>query len=50
VLLGTAAQIAERIRGLNERFGITRWTVFGNHPQLPPGETFAPVLERLADA
>ena len=50
VLLGSAPQITERIRGLNERFGITRWTVFGNHPQLPPGETFVPVLERLADA
>lgn len=46
-LLGTAEEIAEQIHGDARRFGITRWTIFGDRPGLAPAEAFGPVLELL---
>jgi probable F420-dependent oxidoreductase len=48
VLLGTPEEIAAQLREHHDRFGITRWTVFGDRPDLPPAEALVPVLERLA--
>ena len=47
VLLGTAAEIAAQLREHHERFGITRWVVFGDRPGLAPAEELVPVLELL---
>lgn len=48
VLIGTAASIAERLRELNERFGVTSVTVFANRPDSDQSErTMAPVIEIL---
>ena len=47
VLLGTANEIATQLREHHARFGITRWTVFGDRPDLQPAETLVPVLELL---
>lgn len=48
VLIGTAEQIAEQVLEHNRRFGITRWTIFGDRSDLPSAEEFVPVLELLA--
>lgn len=48
VLLGTAQEIANQLHEQHARFGITRWTVFGDRPDLQPAETLVPVLELLA--
>ena len=50
VLLGTPDEIAAQLREHHARFGITRWTVFGDRPGLQPAETLVPVLEILAAA
>lgn len=47
-LLGTADEIAARLRDHHERFGISRWTVFADRPDLARAEALVPVLERLA--
>ena len=48
VLLGPSEAVADQMRTDQERFGITRWTIFGDRPGLAPAEAFRPVLERLA--
>ena len=48
VLLGTTDEIATQIREQHEQLGITRWTVFGDRPDVASFETLAPVLELLA--
>jgi probable F420-dependent oxidoreductase len=48
VLLGTPDEIAAQLRDHHRRFGITRWTVFGDRPDLAPAETLVPLLELLA--
>lgn len=47
VLLGTPDEIAEQIDADARRFGISRWTVFGDRPGLAPTEAFIPVLDLL---
>ena len=48
VLIGSAASIADRLRELEERLGVTSVTVFANRPQSDQTErTMEPVLERL---
>jgi len=47
VLLGTPDEIAEQIEADARRFGISRWTVFGDRPGLAPAEAFIPVLDLL---
>jgi probable F420-dependent oxidoreductase len=47
VLLGTADEIADRLREHHERFGIARWVIFSDRPDLAPAESLVPVLERL---
>jgi probable F420-dependent oxidoreductase len=47
VLLGTAAEIAKQIREHHARFGLTRWTVFADRPDLQRAEELVPVLELL---
>lgn len=50
ILIGTKAEIGTQMRERHERLGITRWTLFGDHPggQPPCLETFAPIAESLA--
>jgi alkanesulfonate monooxygenase SsuD/methylene tetrahydromethanopterin reductase-like flavin-dependent oxidoreductase (luciferase family) len=50
VLVGSAREIADRLRELHELLGIVRWTVFGNRSDLQPADAFVPVLELLAEA
>lgn len=47
VLLGTAAEIADQLRGRSERFGVRRWTILSGTPGHPPPETLAPVVDRV---
>jgi probable F420-dependent oxidoreductase len=47
VLIGTASEIAAQLLEHHGRFGITRWTIFADRPDLQPGEQFAPVLREL---
>ena len=48
VLVGSATGIAERLRELNERLGITSVTVFGHRPHTDQTETtMAPVIDAL---
>jgi probable F420-dependent oxidoreductase len=47
VLVGTAEEIAEQLHRDNERFGITRWTIFADRPDLQAAEALLPVLELL---
>ena len=47
VLLGTADEIATQPREQHDRFGIARWTIFADRPDLPSAETLVPVLDRL---
>ena len=48
VLIGSAASIAERLRDLHERLGVTSVTVFANRPQSDQTErTMAPVIDLL---
>lgn len=49
VLIGSPGEIAGQLRDHHQRFGITRWTIFADRPDLQPGETLAPVLRELAD-
>jgi probable F420-dependent oxidoreductase len=48
VLIGTAEEIAAQLREHCERFGLTRWTVFADRPDLQPAEALEPVLGGLA--
>jgi probable F420-dependent oxidoreductase len=48
VLIGAAEEIAAQLHGLRERLGLTRWTVFGDRPDLQPADALVPVLELLA--
>jgi len=48
-LFGTPEEIAEQLHGDARRFGISRWTIFGDRPGLAPAGAFKPVLELLAD-
>ncbi len=49
VLIGSAPSIAERLRELNERLGVTSITVFANRPQSNQTErTMEPILSELA--
>lgn len=48
VLIGTAAEIADQLRTQYERFGITRSTVFADHPKLQPADALVPVVRMLA--
>ncbi|HWN22332.1 MAG TPA: LLM class flavin-dependent oxidoreductase, partial [Gaiellaceae bacterium] len=47
VLIGTAEQIAAQARSHHQTFGITRWTIFADHPDLQPAEALAPVISAL---
>lgn len=47
VLLGTPGEIADQLRSDHRRLGITRWTIFGDRPDLQPAQTLVPVLELL---
>jgi alkanesulfonate monooxygenase SsuD/methylene tetrahydromethanopterin reductase-like flavin-dependent oxidoreductase (luciferase family) len=49
-LLGTPAEIATQLREDHDRFGITRWTVFADRPEVQPAEALSPVLELLGPA
>lgn len=48
VLIGSPTEIAAQLRDHNERFGISRWTIFADRPDLQPGEQLAPVLREVA--
>jgi probable F420-dependent oxidoreductase len=48
VLIGTTEEIAAQMRSHNQAFGITRWTIFADHPELQPAESLAPVIPALA--
>lgn len=48
VLIGTAEEIAAQLRSHHEAFGITRWTIFADHPELQPAETLGPVISAVA--
>lgn len=50
VLIGTASEIAAQLLDHHDRFGVTRWTIFADRPDLQPGEQFAAVLRELNDA
>jgi alkanesulfonate monooxygenase SsuD/methylene tetrahydromethanopterin reductase-like flavin-dependent oxidoreductase (luciferase family) len=50
VLIGTPDEIAAQLREQHERYGITRWTIFADRPDLEPAESLVPVLRRLAGA
>jgi probable F420-dependent oxidoreductase len=47
VLIGSPTEIAEQLRDHHERFGIARWTIFADRPDLQRGEELAPVLGEL---
>jgi probable F420-dependent oxidoreductase len=49
VLVGTPEQIAEQMRGQQERLRISRWTVFGDRPGADPAAAFVPVLGLLSN-
>jgi probable F420-dependent oxidoreductase len=50
VLIGTPEEIAAQLREQHERYGITRWTIFADRPDLEPAESLVPVLRLLARA
>jgi hypothetical protein len=47
-LVGTPEQISEKMNAHQERFEITRWTIFGDRPDSAPAVAFVPVLALLA--
>jgi probable F420-dependent oxidoreductase len=47
VLIGSPAEIAAQLLDHHARFGITRWTVFADRPDLQRGEELAPVFGEL---
>jgi hypothetical protein len=49
VLIGTPDEIAIQLRSHNERFGITRWTIFADRPDLQPAEALTPVIRLLQE-
>lgn len=48
LLIGTAAEIADQIRGRSERFGIETWTVFAGRPIDATLDELATVAAELA--
>jgi probable F420-dependent oxidoreductase len=48
VVIGSVDEIAAQLHSHADRFGIVRWTIFADHPELQPGEAFAPVITALA--
>ena len=46
-LIGSADEIVAQIHRHHDTFGITRWTIFADHPDLQPAELLAPVLATL---
>lgn len=50
VLLGTADEIAAQLHEQHRRFGLTRWVIFADRPDLAPAESLVPVLELLRDS
>jgi probable F420-dependent oxidoreductase len=49
VLVGTPEEIAAQLRDHHDRFGITRWTIFADRPDLEPAESLVPVLHALSE-
>ena len=47
VLIGTADEIAAQLQRDHRRFGLTRWTIFADRPDLQPAEALAPVIALL---
>ena len=50
VLIGTPEEIAAQLRDHHRRFGIVRWTVFGDRPDLSPAKSLVPVLALLGQS
>jgi probable F420-dependent oxidoreductase len=50
VLIGDRGEIAAQLHDHHTRFGITRFSIFADRPDLHPGEQLAPVLRELGDA
>jgi alkanesulfonate monooxygenase SsuD/methylene tetrahydromethanopterin reductase-like flavin-dependent oxidoreductase (luciferase family) len=50
VLVGTADEVAEQLRAHRASLGITRWTIFGDRPDLAAADALVPVLELLAES
>ena len=50
VLIGSPDEIVTQIHRHHEMFGITRWTIFADRPELQPADVFAPVLATLASS
>ena len=48
VLIGSPDEIAAQIHDHHDTFGIARWTVFADRPELPPAEALGPVLSILS--
>ena len=42
-----AHEIAAQLQRDHRRFGLTRWTVFADRPDLQPAEVLAPVIALL---
>ncbi len=49
VLIGTPDEIATQLRSHHDRFGITRWTIFADRPDLQPAEALTPVIRLLQE-
>jgi probable F420-dependent oxidoreductase len=47
VLIGTADEIDAQLHRDHRRFGLTRWTIFADRPDLQPAEALAPVIALL---
>ncbi len=47
VLIGTPDEIAAQLRSHHDRFGITRWTIVADRPDLQPAEGLVPVIRLL---
>jgi probable F420-dependent oxidoreductase len=46
-LIGTPDEIAAQLHSHHDRFGITRWTIFADRPDLQPAEELVPVIRLL---
>jgi hypothetical protein len=49
VLIGDPGEIAAQLHDHHARFGITRFSIFADRPDLQPGEELAAVLRELGD-
>ncbi len=47
VLIGTPEEIAVQLRSHHDRYGITRWTIFADRPDLQSAEELVPVIRLL---